>query len=165
MFIDMRSKSQERLTQAQADIRRIAEEECAALPEALQPCTYLFQLKGHTGVKEDIEGWDKVENPAARMAVAASHVLYGTEPTVDPTQGCGDCLASYMEGMPMMSLRGNVTDRGRGDFEIGGSRALNSETRRRSTGHHVSQSAVIERVWAGIKHGLLFAVSYVGLAP
>jgi hypothetical protein len=29
MFIDMRSKSQERLTQAQADIRRIAEEECA----------------------------------------------------------------------------------------------------------------------------------------
>jgi len=164
VFIDMRSKSAERMEKAQADIRRITAEECAKMPEVLQPCTYLFQLKGYTGVQEAIEGWDKVENRAARMAVAASNTLYGTAPTIDPTQGCGDCLASYMEGMPMMSLRGSVIDRGPADFEVGARDVLNSETRRRTTGHSVTQSGTIESVWASVKHGLLFAVSYVGLA-
>jgi hypothetical protein len=40
----------------------------------------------------------------------AVRVLYGTESVIDPTNGCGDCVRASREGMPAMSLRGNIVD-------------------------------------------------------
>ena len=85
---------------------------------------------------------------------------------MDPTRGCGDCVRSYMGGMPMISFRGNVTDYGEGGkFEHGGDHGLKSKVRRKTSGHDVTESAEINSVWAGVKHGFLFAISYAGLAP
>jgi hypothetical protein len=127
--------------------------------------TYVYEINQKLGT-EGIAGWDKVDNAPARMACAAAQALYGTTPVIDPTRGCGDCRRAYMGGMPMMSLRGNVIDRGSGNFEIaqGGGSPLQSQVRRKTSGHDVTQSAEIERLWSGVKHGLLFAVSYTGLA-
>jgi hypothetical protein len=97
------------------------------------------------------------------MIAAASNVLYGTEPVIDPDNGCGDCVRSYLEGMPAFSLRGNVLDLGDGKFETSARFPLQSEVRRMSVGHDVTESADIQRIWAGVKHALLFTVSYVGL--
>ena len=97
------------------------------------------------------------------MAAAAARVLYGTEPVIDPTNGCGDCVRAYREGMPAMSLRGNIVDYLGGRFESKRGGSLQSETRRKSVGHSVTESGEIVRLWSGIKHGLLFAVAYTGL--
>jgi hypothetical protein len=70
-----------------------------------------------------------------------------------------------MGGMPMLSFRGNVTDYGEGGrFTHESTGGLKSQVRRKTAGHDVTESAEIVSVWAGIKHGLLFAVSYAGLA-
>lgn len=72
-----------------------------------------------------------------------------------------------MKGMPAVSLRGRVVDRGRGrvgsasGIQVG---ILESEVRRRTTGHNVTQSGEIASLWAAAKHGLLFTVAYAGLA-
>jgi hypothetical protein len=41
---------------------------------------------------------------------------------------------------------------------------LESEVRRLTATHDVTESGEIVRLWAGVKHGLLFTVSYTGLA-
>jgi hypothetical protein len=116
---------------------------------------------------EGLEGWDKTNNAPARMACAAAQALYGTTPTINPGSGCGDCRRAYMGGMPMFSLQGNVLDLGEGKFEVRQGRRgapLQSQVRKKSSGHDVTQSAEIDGIWSGIKHGLLFAVSYCGMA-
>jgi len=40
--------------------------------------------------------------------------------------------------------------------------SLQSEVRRMSVGHDVTESAEIRGIWAGVKHALLFTVSYTG---
>lgn len=158
---DLRSPSRERLLAAEAQIRAVAAEVVAEMgPEY----TFTYEVNADAGVP-GIEGWDKVRNAPVRYALAASQALYGGTPTVDPTRGCGDCVRAYMGGMPMLSLRGRVTDYGEGGrFARGVSEGLESETRRRSASHDVTESAPIVSAWAGVKHGLLFAVSYAGLA-
>jgi acetylornithine deacetylase/succinyl-diaminopimelate desuccinylase-like protein len=159
--LDLRSPSYERVRRAGADIERIAAEACQELGEG---CTYTFEFLYWIGT-EGIDGWDKLNNAPARMAAAAAQTLYGVTPIIEPTRGCGDCRRAYMGGMPAMSLRGNVADYGGGRFEVGRRPSgLQSQTRRVSSGHDVTESGEILRLWSGIKHGLLFAVSYAGLA-
>jgi acetylornithine deacetylase/succinyl-diaminopimelate desuccinylase-like protein len=162
---DLRSPSEQRIWQAHNDIQRIAADVCTGLGEGY---SYVYEITSKNGVGIDVaenafEGWDKVDNAPARMIAAASNVLYGTEPVIDPDNGCGDCVRSYLEGMPAFSLRGNVLDLGGGRFETSARRPLQSEVRRMSVGHDVTESADIQRIWAGVKHALLFTVSYAGL--
>jgi hypothetical protein len=64
-----------------------------------------------------------------------------------------------------MSLRGNVVDAGEnGKFELRRETPLRSAVRRRTATHDVTESVDINRAWSGVKHGLLFAVAYAGLA-
>ena len=81
-----------------------------------------------------------------------------------------DVVAQWPKEQPIeafvadgMSLRGNVWDYGNSRFEVGGSHPLNSEVRRKTSNHDVTDSVPIDRIWAGVKHGLLFAVSRTGL--
>ena len=164
---DIRSKSRERVEKAHSDIQRIAGEVCATFPETIH-CSYHYEIVRRSGLPDGIPGWDRANNPPARMAVAAAKVLYGGDPRIDPAQGCGDCIATYMEGMPSMSLRGRVMDFGGGRVERGSGvqvGILNSETRGRTTGHNITQSAEIESIWAAAKQALVFATAYSGLAP
>ncbi len=161
---DLRSPSEQRIWQAHQDIQDIAAEVCEELGEGY---SYVYEITSKNGVGIDVAenalaGWDKVNNPPARMIAAASNVLYGTEPTIDPDNGCGDCVRSYLEGMPAFSFRGSVLDLGGGDFETSGRQLLESEVRRMSVGHDVTESADIQGIWAGVKHALLFTVSYTG---
>ena len=161
---DLRSPSEQRIWQAHRDIQDIAAEVCQELGEGY---SYVYEITSKNGVGVDVaenalEGWDKVDNAPARMIAAASNTLYGTEPTIDPDNGCGDCVRSYLEGMPAFSLRGSVLDLGGGSFETTGRRTLQSEVRRMSVGHDVTESAEIQGIWAGVKHALLFTVSYSG---
>jgi acetylornithine deacetylase/succinyl-diaminopimelate desuccinylase-like protein len=159
--IDMRAASQARLDLAHEAIQRITAEVLESMGESF---SQVYEITSRNGVEGGIQGWNRTDNAPARMAAAASHVLYVTEPVIDPTNGCGDCVRAYTEGMPAFSLRGNVVDQGGGRFQLDASRALESPVRRRSAGHDVTESGEIVRLWAGIKHGLLFAVSYAGLA-
>ena len=164
---DVRSKSAERLEKAHRDIQRIATEVCATFPKTI-PCSYQYQVVNRSGLKDGIPGWDRADNAPARMAVAAAKALYGGDPRIDPAQGCGDCIATFMEGMPSMSLRGRIKDLGGGRVERGSGLqvgVLASETRRRTTGHNVTQSAEIESIWAAAKQALVFSAAYSGLAP
>jgi acetylornithine deacetylase/succinyl-diaminopimelate desuccinylase-like protein len=162
---DLRSPTEQRIWQAHRDIQRIAAEVCEELGEGY---SYVYEITSKNGVGIDVEeqaleGWDKVNNAPARMVAAASSVLYGTEPVIDPDNGCGDCVRSYREGMPAFSFRGRVRDYGGGRVEVAGRSPLQSEVRRKSVGHDVTESAEIDGIWAGIKHALLFAVSYTGM--
>ena len=164
---DLRSKSAERLEQAGRDIRRIAAEVCATFPKSV-PCSYQYELADRSGLKDGIPGWDRANNAPARMAVAAAKALYGGDPRIDPSQGCGDCIGTFMQGMPSMSFRGRVRDYGGGKVERGGGEQvgiLKSETRLRTSGHDVTQSAEIESIWAAAKQALVFTTSYTGIAP
>ena len=158
---DMRSPTEARLLDAHARIRRIAEEELAKMGDEF---SYVYEINSKNGVEAGIEGWDKVDNAPARVAAAAAQALYGVTPVIDSSTGCGDCVRAYTTGMPAFSFTGNVTDFGGGRFELGRGSALESAVRRRTTSHDVTESAEIVRLWSGIKHGLLFAVAYVGLA-
>jgi acetylornithine deacetylase/succinyl-diaminopimelate desuccinylase-like protein len=160
---DLRALTEERLERAGRDIRRIAQEVTSEMGEGF---SYVYEVNMKLG-SEGIDGWDKANNAPARMAAAASQALYGTRPVIDPSAGCGDCRRAYMGGMPAMSFRGNVVDYGEGGrFETQRSgRGLQSAVRRKTAGHDVTESAEIVQIWAGIKHGLLFAVAYAGLAP
>ncbi len=73
-------------------------------------------------------------------------------------------VRAYLTGMPAFSLTGNVTDFGGGRFEVGRGSGIESEVRRRTASHDVTESAEIVRLWSGIKQGLLFAVAYAGMA-
>ncbi len=160
---DLRSNYEARLQRADRDIQRVAAEVTRQLGPGY---SYVYEVANKGGIGLDmpgIEGWDKVNNAPARMAAAAGVALYGGTPDIDPFGSCGDCRRAYLEGMPMFTFRGDVIDYGGGRVEHGNS-PLRSETRKVSTGHDVTESAYIDRVWAGVKHGLLFAVSYAGMA-
>jgi acetylornithine deacetylase/succinyl-diaminopimelate desuccinylase-like protein len=158
---DLRSPKEERLFAVHRRIQKIAEEVTREMGPGF---TYSYQINAAAGTP-GMADFDKVNNAPARMALAAAQVLYGGTPAVDPTRGCGDCVRSYMGGMPMLSFRGNVTDYGEGGrFTHENTGGLKSQVRRKTAGHDVTESAEIVSVWAGIKHGLLFAVSYAGLA-
>ncbi len=160
--LDLRSPSEERLWKAHRDVQRIAEEVTREMGPGF---TYQYEITMKLGTP-GIQGWSKLENKPALMAAAAGQVLYGTRSIIDATRGCGDCRRSYMGGMPAMTLRGNVVDYGEGGrFEVRTSRStLQSEVRLKSAGHDVTESADITWLWSGIKHGLLFTVSYAGLS-
>lgn len=158
---DMRADREARLLEAHEAIRRIAEEELAEMGDEF---SYVYEINSKNGVEGGIEGWNMVDNAPARMAAAAAQTLYGTTPVINASTGCGDCVRAYLTGMPAFSLTGNVTDFGSDGFEVGEVRGLESEVRRRTASHDVTESAEIVRLWSGIKQGLLFAVSYVGLA-
>ncbi len=161
---DLRSPSEARLEQADQQIIKIAE----AITKEMGPgFTYTYERPRKTGTP-GIEGFNKVNNPAAREMVAVAFALYGGKPAIDSTRGCGDCIRAYMEGMPMFSFRGAVTDYGEGGrFTLEGGRVplrKASQVRRVTAGHDVIESAEINSVWAGIKCGLLFALTHSGLA-
>lgn len=159
---DMRSATEARLMKAHEDIRRIAREVTTKIGEGLD---FVYEISSKNGTEAGIAGWDEENNAAARMAVAASQALYGTRPVIDAANGCGDCVQAYIGGMPAMSLRGNVVDAGEnGKFVLRRETLLRSAVRRRTVGHDVTESVEIDRVWSGVKHGLLFAVAYTGLA-
>jgi len=158
---DMRADTQARMDQAHDAIERITREVLATMGDGF---SHSYEINSRNGVEAGIAGFDKVNNAPARMAAAASQALYGTDPIIDPEEGCGDCVRAYTEGMPAFSFRGNVVDHGAGRFERQARSPLASAVRRKTAGHDVTESAEIVRVWAGVKHGLLFAVAYAGLA-
>jgi acetylornithine deacetylase/succinyl-diaminopimelate desuccinylase-like protein len=159
--IDMRSPKEERLWAAHRQIMKIADEVTHEMGPGF---TYAYEINMTSGTP-GIEGFDKVNNRAAKMGLAAAQILYGGKATVDPTRGCGDCVRAYMGGMPMLSFRGNVIDDGQpGHTPRRGGDALKSEVRRKTAGHDVTESASIVSARAGIKQGLLFAAAYAGLS-
>lgn len=160
---DLRSPSEARLWQVHQKIQQIAAEECRGIGEG---CVYLYETFDRKGTERPIDGWNKINNAPARMAAAAALALYRTGGVIDSTRGCGDCVEAYDNGMPAMSFRGNVVDYGGGRFEVrrGEAAAPPSPVRRKSSGHDVTESAEIVRIWSGVKHALLFVVSYAGPA-
>jgi acetylornithine deacetylase/succinyl-diaminopimelate desuccinylase-like protein len=163
---DLRSASEARLRKAHEDIMRIAKEETEKMGEGFR---YVYEVMSTNGVGQDVNpdgitGFNKVNNPAAKMVAAASNVLYGTKLIIDENDGCGDCVRAYREGMPGFTFNGDVVDHGGGKVEMRGSAPLKSETRRISVGSHdITESKEIDQLWSGIKHGLLFTVAYTGL--
>ncbi len=161
---DLRSPSEKRLVRAGEQIEGIAEEVAQEMGEGFSHHYEVTMKLGAPG----IDGWDKVNNAPARMAAGAAQALYPeVRPVIDPTRGCGDCRRAYMSGMPAFSLRGNVLDHGEGGrYEVRSGRGggLESEVRRKTSGHDVTESGRIADLWSGIKHGILFTVSYSGLA-
>ena len=162
--LDLRSDDSVGMKEAHRELMRVAQEACSEV----DGCRFQLEVMSRLGREDEIPGWDKLNNRGARMAAATGQVLYGGTPLIDPTRGCGDCQGTYMEGMPSMSLRGNVVDYGKGRFERTNKYAqyggLESSIRIRTSGHHTTQSQAIVTVWAGAKHGLLFAATYAGLA-
>jgi hypothetical protein len=147
-------------------VKQIAEECCDELGTRGFPphnykerCGYLFDINevyGRDWANNPIDGWDPVDNRPARMVAAAGNALYGFPPSIDGARGCGDCTNMYKMGLPAMSFRGSVVDYGNGRIE----RGLPGG---RKGGHDVTESQVVPVIWAGIKHGLVFAVSYAGM--
>jgi acetylornithine deacetylase/succinyl-diaminopimelate desuccinylase-like protein len=158
---DMRAATQARMDRAHDQIEAIASQ---VVDEMGDGFSYVYEINSRNGLEGGIAGFDPVDNPPARMAAAAAAALYGVAPTIDPTSGCGDCVRAYRTGMPAFSLRGGVVDRGGGDVDFQAGRGLESEVRRLTATHDVTESGEIVRLWAGVKHGLLFTVSYTGLA-
>ncbi|MEE8325899.1 MAG: M20/M25/M40 family metallo-hydrolase [candidate division NC10 bacterium] len=159
--LDLIAATEARLWRAHDDIQRIAQEVCQEMGEG---CSYHYSINSKRGTEEGIEGWDMLNNAPARMAAAAAQALYGITPYIIPTRGCGDCARAYMDGMPAMSLRGYVWDFGDGRFEVGANHPLVSQVRRKTTNHDVTGSVDINKIWAAVKQGLLFTVSYAGMA-
>ncbi len=155
---DLRSPDKQKILDAEAKIRKIAQEIC----DQMEGVRYSFEVNMDLGT-DGIPGYDKANNKAARVAAAASVALYGTEPMIDPDRGCGDCRRSYMNGVPAMSFRGWVREND-GKMTVQPPGKLESRTRVRSAGHNVTESADIDRVWPGIKHALTFIATYSGLA-
>jgi tripeptide aminopeptidase len=158
---DMHTLTEERLWQADRQIMQIAKEVCAEFGKG---CTYHFTVNNKNGAENGLPGWNLVENAPARYAAAASQALYGKPGVIEPAGGCGDCVRAMRNGMPAMSLRGDIIDHGKGKIDLEPGRSvLQSQTRRATANHTVTGSAEIDTIWAGTKHGLLFAVSYAGL--
>ena len=157
---DMRADSEARLEEAHAAIRRIAAEVAAEMGESF---SFVYDINSRNGREAPISGWSQVDNAPARMAAAAAHALYGVTPVIDSTSGCGDCVRAYRGGMPAFSFRGSVVDYNDGRHEVRRTPVTTSATRLASASHDVTESAEIVRLWAGVKHALLFAVAYAGL--
>ncbi|HUQ98467.1 MAG TPA: M20/M25/M40 family metallo-hydrolase [Gemmatimonadaceae bacterium] len=162
--LDLRSETKAGMQRAHSEIVRVANEAC----KGIEGCRYQLEVMSRLGLENEIPGWDKVNNRGARMAAATSQVLYGNPGLIDPTRGCGDCQGTYMEGLPSMSLRGDIVDYGKGKFERTSKYAqyggLESDVRLRTSGHHATQSQQIVTLWAAAKHGLLFTATYAGVA-
>ena len=156
--IDLRSPDSQRIVDAENQMRKIAEEVCAQLGPGHRYTLEVVQRKWG----RDIEGFDRANSRAAKIAAAASAALYNTQPIIDPDTGCGDCLRAYEGGVPAMSFRGSIREEG--GKVVPQVRQLRSETRRRTSGHDVSESGEIAAIWPGIKHSLLFIAAYSGLA-
>jgi len=166
--MDLRARSWAQLTQVFEKIIRIGEESCAELTQEGFPphnyrerCTSMFDINrliGRDVSINPIPGWDPVNNPGAKFVAASAHALYGLEPSIDPEDGCGDCRNMYKVGMPAFSFRGNVVDYGNGRVERG------FPTQARLGGHDVTESMAVPMLWAGVKHALVFATSYAGVA-
>lgn len=156
---DLRSPDEQKILDAEARIRKIAQEVSGQMGDGVR---YSFEVNMELGT-EGIPGYDKADNKAARAAAAASHALYGTDPMIDPDRGCGDCRRAYMNGVPALSFRGWVREDD-GKVSVKPPGKLQSRTRLRTSGHSVTESAEIDRVWAGIKHALVFIATYSGLA-
>jgi tripeptide aminopeptidase len=158
---NMHALEESQLWQVHEKIQKIAREECVKFG-----CTVHYSINSKNGLEGGIPGFDNVNNAAARMAIAASNVLYGTEGAVNPIGGCGDCVRAYRNGMPAFSLRGNVVDHGDGTFDRNPPRSekLVSAVRRETRNHDPTASAPIDNLWAATKHGLIFATAYAGLA-
>jgi len=142
-------------------IQKIAAEECAKLG-----CTYHYSINSKNGLEGGLPGFDNINNAAAKTAIAASNVLYGTPGSINPIGGCGDCVRAYRNGMPAFSLRGKVADDGNGNVDIDPRRSdtLKSAVRRKTRNHDPTASAPIDAIWAAAKHGLVFATTYAGQA-
>jgi acetylornithine deacetylase/succinyl-diaminopimelate desuccinylase-like protein len=158
---NLQIQTEQRAQRAHDHIQRIAQEVCAEMGEG---CSVHYTINTRNGTEEGIPGFDNVNNSAARFAAATARALYNTEGYIAPRSGCGDCVRAYRNGMPAFSLRGNVIDRGGGDFSVGRSGELESQVRRVTEDHDVTDSVPIENIWAGAKHAALFIVSYTGLA-
>jgi acetylornithine deacetylase/succinyl-diaminopimelate desuccinylase-like protein len=164
--IDMRAPTWPAVRKLHEQIRTIAAESCAELTNKGFPphhikerCGFIFDINevyGRDPVNDRIPGWDFANNPQAKFVAAAGTALYGFPPVINPGQGCGDCTNLYQGGLPGMSFRGSVTDWGKGKFE-----QFTPENARQG-GHDVTESMSVTAMWAGIKHALVFAVSYAG---
>jgi len=165
--IDLRAPTWPMLRQLYTRIEQIAEESCAELRDRGFPphnyrerCTHSLDINevyGRDWANDPIPGWNPADNPQARFVAAASTALYGFEPSIDPARGCGDCTNMYKMGLPAFSFRGSVVDHGNGRFD------RRPSEQERIGGHDVTESMAVEGIWAGIKHALVFAVSYAGL--
>ncbi|HEY9515032.1 MAG TPA: M20/M25/M40 family metallo-hydrolase [Gemmatimonadaceae bacterium] len=148
-------------------IQQIAADGCSELQTKGFPphhykerCSYILDVNevyGRDWEADPIDGWDRVNNPQARYVAAAAGALYGGKPDIDPKQGCGDCTNLYKGGLPGFSFRGDVVDYGKGRVE----RTFPEQTRQ--GGHDVTESMAVPAIWAGVKHALVFAVSYAGM--
>jgi acetylornithine deacetylase/succinyl-diaminopimelate desuccinylase-like protein len=166
VMMDIRGPNWPQMRQMHLRIMQIAEEVCEeyrtiGFPPNNFPdrCSYAFSVDrtlGRDWEDDPIEGFDRVNNSAARFAAAAAHALYGNPPVIDPSRGCGDCRSMYGAGMPAFSFRGNIIDHGGGRYERGSGGRMG--------GHDVSESMALQAIWAGIKQGLVFATSYAGMA-
>lgn len=164
--MDLRAPTWPEMRKLHEQIRKIAAESCAELTNKGFPphfikerCSFIFDINevyGRDPVNDRIPGWDMVNNPQARFVAAASTALYGFPPVINPGHGCGDCSNLYQGGLPGMSFRGQVLDLGKGRFE----REMPDDVRQ--GGHDVTESMAINSIWAGVKHALVFAVSYSG---
>jgi len=164
--IDMRAATLPPVRKLQEQIKKIAEESCTELKtKGFAPlfikerCGYILdinEVSGRDPVNDKIPGWDPINNPQAKFVAAAANALYGFAPVINTGQGCGDCKNLYQGGLPGMSFRGEVTDYGKGRI------TQDTPDDARQGGHDVTESMSTLALWAGIKHALVFAVSYAG---
>lgn len=164
--MDLRAETEAQMAELHRRIKEIAAETCEELStEGFPPhhyterCGYMLEVNmvvGRDWTSNPIEGWDRTDNPPARYVAASAEALYGFEPSIDPERGCGDCRNMYKMGLPAMSFRGDVIDYGQGRVERG------YPVQDRRGGHDVTESMAVVPIWAGVKHALVFAVSYAG---
>jgi hypothetical protein len=100
-----------------------------------------------------------------KVAVAAGKELYNIDPAVNLELGCGDCHRFFMGGMPAISIRGNVVDHGGGNVEVKGFGQQQGGELASGGFYTSTASEEIDRLWSGIKQGVVFAAAYSGLAP
>jgi len=164
--IDLRAATWPAMRKLYDQIKKIADDSCVEYRTKGYPplftkdrCDYIFDVNevyGRDPVNDKIPGWDPVNNSQARYVAAAASALYGFPPVINSGQGCGDCTNLYQGGLPGMSFRGEVTDYGKGRF------VQDTPDDARQGGHDVTESMSVLALWAGIKHALVFAVSYAG---
>jgi acetylornithine deacetylase/succinyl-diaminopimelate desuccinylase-like protein len=165
VMMDLRAANEPQMRQLHGRIMQIADEICEeyrtrGLPPQFYAdrCSFVFRVDrvyGRDWDKDPIEGFNPADNSPARVVAAAGYALYGFPPIIDASRGCGDCQNMYRAGLPAFSFRGSVIDHGDGRFERG--------SLGRRGGHDVTENITIHSVWAGIKHGLVFAASYAGM--
>jgi hypothetical protein len=166
ILMDVRANNWEQLRELHQRIMTIGEQSCAVLSTQGFPphhyterCSFDFRVDevyGRDWSIDPIDGFDRLDNPGARMVAAAGHALYGFPPIIEAGRGCGDCSNMYRAGLPSFSFRGSVVDHGGGRFERGPGGRLG--------GHDVTESQAIVNMWAGVKHALVFAASYAGMS-